>query len=278
MKNTFRNFLYKIPGFKDLYRKITALFGKSPDFNGWGMITHTKNPWENGGNDDISKLFYENHQKILNKVNKKEIYLSQFADYGNNTDVLNSLMWRHYYVHFSVLYSLKAKTKNYPINLVECGVCDGLTASFALYSLKNKQEFKIYLYDAWAPMKKEYLNEAENKSIGWYSYLDINNVQRNLQEFSENCIYNQGYIPDSFANSDNPNELNWLHIDLNAASPTKAALEFFYDKIISGGVILFDDYAWHGQSETKLVIDEFFHNKSGILQPIPTGQALYYKL
>jgi len=60
--------------------------------------------------------------------------------------------------------------------------------------------------------------------------------------------------------------------------PTKSALEFFYEIMHPGGIILFDDYAWHGQADTKVVVDEFFSGKSGILLPLPTGQAIYFKL
>ena len=39
-------------------------------------------------------------------------------------------------------------------------------------------------------------------------------------------------------------------------------------------MILFDDYAWHEQLDTKRVVDELFSEKSGVLFPIPTGQVI----
>ena len=38
-------------------------------------------------------------------------------------------------------------------------------------------------------------------------------------------------------------------------------LKFFYDKIESGGIILFDDYAYEGYEDTRIVVDDFLNNK-----------------
>lgn len=58
--------------------------------------------------------------------------------------------------------------------------------------------------------------------------------------------------------------------------PTKAVLEFFFPKLIKGGIILFDDYGWEGYEDTKQIIDEFFSKKSRIVLKLPTGQAIYF--
>ena len=94
----------------------------------------------------------------------------------------------------------------------------------------------------------------------------------------QNIFFNQGILPDTFQKSKNPSSVSWLHIDLNASIPTLKTLEFFYDKITYGGVIIFDDYAWHGMEDTKKVVDSFFLDKKGILLPLPTGQAIFYKV
>ena len=41
--------------------------------------------------------------------------------------------------------------------------------------------------------------------------------------------------------------------------------------------IVFDDYAHSGYEDTKQVVDKFFSNKSGLLQKLATGQAIYYQ-
>jgi hypothetical protein len=276
VKNKLRKAIYSIPGAKKTWQTLNRVFDQKPDFTGWGMITHTFTPWHEGGGDEVAKCFLKANQLIVTEVMDGEFSLSQFKGAGNEKDVLDSLMWRHYIVYWTAWYASQS-TKSTTKNLVECGVCDGLTASFAMHAVKENHEFKSYLYDAWEGMKSEYLLKAEKESSGCYSYLNIESVKNNLSKFSEQTIYNKGFIPESFENSNDPEDLVWLHIDLNAAIPTKSALEYFFDRIPAGGLILFDDYAWHGQLDTKMVVDEFFSGKAGVLLPLPTGQAVYFK-
>lgn len=47
-----------------------------------------------------------------------------------------------------------------------------------------------------------------------------------------------------------------LHIDTDIYEPAKEALNVFYDRVVKGGVVAFDDYGTVG-GET-LAVDEFF--------------------
>jgi hypothetical protein len=69
-----------------------------------------------------------------------------------------------------------------------------------------------------------------------------------------------------------------LHIDLNSSSPTIEALKFFYEKLNSKGIILFDDYGHQTYEPTKYAIDNFFNNLDGQLIAFPTGQAMFIKV
>ena len=277
IKNTLRKAIYFIPGTKIFWQTLNGIFIEKPDFIGWGMVTHTFTPWFEGGGDEISKKFIQANSNITKDVLNGKFNLFQFKEENNQKDILDSLMWRHYFVYWTAWYA--SKTTECTIkNLVECGVCDGLTSYFAMHAIKGKYKFKTYLYDSWDAMKPEYLLDSEKSFTGNYSYLSVENTQKNLIEFKESILFNKGYIPDSFKNSINPSEVVWLHIDLNAALPTLHSLEYFFEKLCTGGVILFDDYAWHEQLDTKKVVDKFFSEKSGVLLPLPTGQAIYFKI
>ena len=90
-------------------------------------------------------------------------------------------------------------------------------------------------------------------------------------------VFHQGYIPESLNKKpDAPDSIFYLHIDLNSAKPTESALDFFYPRLVPGGVILFDDYGWDAYEDTKNAIENFFTNKPGILMKLPTGQAIYF--
>ena len=177
---------------------------------------------------------------------------------------------------YKCFISKKDLKKN--INFVECGVCDGMTIYFALNALKNKSKFKIFLYDSWKEMKKKYLTKNELRHLGDYNYLSLNNTKNNLKKFNKSLIYNVGYIPEVFKTHRYPKNLSWLHIDLNAYKPTIDVLNFFYKKLLIGGVILLDDYNHLSYEPTKMNVDKFFKNKKGQFISFPTGQAMFIKI
>ena len=55
-------------------------------------------------------------------------------------------------------------------------------------------------------------------------------------------------------------KISLLYLDLDIEEPTYAALEAFWDRVSRGGIVVFDEYAYHQWSESKAV-DRFFADK-----------------
>ena len=255
-------------------------------FEGWGLESYTNPPWDErfGKIDSSSKDFIKVNDKLKSRVKDFKFKSSQFIDASMDMDqqlvFIDSLRWRHYNIFKTVeLASRNQKLKN--MSFIELGVADGMTSFFAFNSAKRfSKNLSFYLYDSWANMKEEYLTKDEilDKRMNHYGYLDVNTTQNNLIEYKENITYIKGYIPESFTNSLIPENIVWLHIDLNSTLPTIAGLEMFCDKLCSGGVILFDDYAWESHKDTKVAIDDFFSSKNFVAFPLVTGQGMFLKL
>jgi len=253
---------------------IDFLRRKKPDipkFSGWGMTSIHEFPWKD---DYQGKVFRKTCQDIKNEFD--------FGDGKVSTSIgqLDSLQWRHWNISYAVRFALRF-TNSTEFNFVECGVANGITSFFLLSETDAKNDlFKkcsLHLYDSWDEMKLDYLVESEKDHKGRYKGLDIKRTEKNLSKFKTLTIFHKGYIPESLSQKpEAPKTICYLHIDLNSSKPTLSALEFFYPRLVSGGVIIFDDYAATDYDETKQVIDKFFSNKPGILQKIPTGQGLYY--
>ena len=282
MRNSFKRFVaHKFPRIIALYRMLRITKG-SFSFTGWGMTTDTTTqpPWNNittGAKLNSVAGFNNANEKLQILLDRNNFHLSQFSHVADLEQVLTSLKWRHYFVYWTALYAARY-TKSDEKNLVECGVADGMTAWFSMEALENTHKnYKCYLYDSWAITKEEYLSINEKKKAGAYSYLNIESTAKNLNEKLNNVIFNQGYIPNIFPEGDNPSNLIWLHIDLNSALATLESLEFFFDKIVPHGIVLFDDYANFDHLETKKVVDNFFATKNVELIQLPTGQAFVIK-
>lgn len=76
----------------------------------------------------------------------------------------------------------------------------------------------------------------------------------------------KGWIPDSLAGYEKL-EPRFVHLDLDLYAPTKAALEFFWPRLVPGGVLLFHDYGCSLFPGVKKAADEFL--KPLGITPIP---------
>lgn len=255
-------------------------------FSGWGMTTDSLNPpWigdipagdQTGSSSSapLGVLFRLAHNHLVAEVEAGRFKLSQFESRRSQRRVLEELMWRHFIVFWSAAYAASSSA-GAKVNLVECGVCDGLTAYFAMSAVQPvDSSWHGYLYDAWEGMKPEQLLPTESSMAGKYGHLNIESTRRNLGPLATHLTFNQGFIPDSFRAAKNPDSVTWLHIDLNSANATLAALEFFADKLTPGGLVLFDDYGSVRFTDTRKLVDECLSSFEGTFLPFPTGQGAF---
>lgn len=251
---------------------------KNYSFKGWGMTTSTSVPWDvQSGYNQIGKKFLSARGKFIDLVRGHQFILSQFSG-QNEVEVIESLDYRHYYVFWSAFFAAKKCGKDQCV-FIEAGVCDGMSAFFAIQgfdsALESRKDFTMYLFDAWGPMIPQNLTKKEQKTTsGAYAYLNLAQTEENLSAYKENLFFCKGYIPEVLGKFKDPRKISWMHIDLNASISTWETLEFFYPKLSSAGLIIFDDYGH--KSETRDVVDKFFSDKAGEILRLPTGQCLFF--
>lgn len=273
----FKNIYKKVPPLQSTIRYFYCLFNRpKPKFSGWNMISYHQLPWVDNYNQDIFLLACEDIKRLF-----------EFGtDCGYNAKNIDALKWRHWLISFALRYAMVfAKNEGGQYNLVECGVADGISAFFVLREIVariNKDQItgrvKMHLYDSWSKMKRDLLVSSEEAMAGQYAGLSFDRTKRNLSEFQDYLIYHQGFLPESLEGPPAPPEdLLYLHIDMNSVIPTQAALNFFFSRLVGGSVVIFDDYGWDGNKDTKEAIDQFFSDKPGILLKLPTGQAIFFK-
>lgn len=258
------NFFKKIIPVK--FKTWVANHHRDITFDGWGMKTQHELPWNGGiGNETF---------RLASRDIKKHFELS--GDGGVDLSNIDALLWRHWIVSYCIRHVVEFVDDD--LDMVECGVSDGLSAFFALREMQEvNSHAKMHLYDSWASMRDCHLSDSEKGLIGKYINNSMKRTQKNLSEFN-NVIYHPGYVPESLNIKPlSSSKISFLSIDLNSVMPTIAALEYFFPKLVKGGIILFDDYGWIGYASTKKAVDIFFKDKTGILMPLPTGQAIYYR-
>lgn len=169
---------------------------------------------------------------------------------------------------------------------VECGVNAGFMSSAIMHYLDwDGAGRKFYLLDTFSGIDNKYITDEErvdgilekNKDLldnGFY-IKDVDEVRKNFSQW-KNCKIIIGSIPDTL-NEIKSKKVAFLHIDMNCAPPEIEAIKFLWPKIVQGGMVLLDDYAYAGYHHQKYAMDEFAKSKGVEIVSLPTGQGMLVK-
>ncbi|MEM7295657.1 MAG: TylF/MycF/NovP-related O-methyltransferase [Pseudomonadota bacterium] len=187
-----------------------------------------------------------------------------------------SLSWRLHTLIWAAQTALRLDG-----DFVECGVHRAFCSSFICDYLDFASVDKtFYLYDTFAGIP-EHLNSEKRSNDAYYreNSVDPNAIYKaaivRLIDVP-NAHFVRGVIPDSFAVAC-PQKIAFLHVDLNAAAAEIAALEVLFDRVVLGGMIVFDDYGWSGYQAQRLAEDAFMAERGHHILELPTGQGLLIK-
>lgn len=99
----------------------------------------------------------------------------------------------------------------------------------------------------------------------------LERVQQSLAAFP-GVTYGPGWIPAAFPRDER--RYRFAHVDVDLYQPTRASLEYFWPRLVSGGVIVCDDYNWAG---AKLAVEEFSAAAAAPFSVTPSTQAVFTK-
>lgn len=168
-------------------------------------------------------------------------------------------------------------TRPVPGCLAECGSYKGASAWFIANEMPD---VPLYLFDAFSglPDLESVDQTPSNTSQSWQKGdfdCSIEVIRRNLSEFDHITIL-EGWIPDRFPEVAREN-FRFVHIDVDLYEPTRQALEFFYPRLNSGGVICMDDYGSTICPGAYAAAHEFFEEKPEQIISLTTGQGIVIK-
>jgi O-methyltransferase len=101
---------------------------------------------------------------------------------------------------------------------------------------------------------------------------DFQKVKQKLKKYPNVHIY-KGIFPETGVSLKNK-KFAFVHLDVDIYKSTKNCLEFFYDKLPKGGIIISHDY--HAKGVRK-AFDEFFKNKNEQIIQLPLSQCMIIK-
>lgn len=172
---------------------------------------------------------------------------------------------------FLIHYEAFKIIKNISGSIVECGIFKGTSfVRFALlrevFKRKNSKLIGFDVFNDVYP-NTQFENEKKHRKH-WIKTAGPSSISiKQLEKvFFKQKIKNYDLVKGDVVKTipkylkKNKNlKICLLNIDLAFVEPTKAALEFFYDKMVKGGIILFDNYGGEGtngifyKGETQVV-------------------------
>jgi O-methyltransferase len=67
------------------------------------------------------------------------------------------------------------------------------------------------------------------------------------------------------------------HVDVDIEQSVRDCCEFFYPRVVAGGIMIFDDYGYRSCPGARAAVDDFFRDRPETPFYVPTGQALVWK-
>lgn len=164
-------------------------------------------------------------------------------------------------------------------DFVECGVDTGmLSLAICDWLDFNRLDKDFWLFDTFRGIPEEQMTPSERDGIaGWHNREAYEECHAQaVSNFGEwpRCRLVRGRVPDTLNAFPDNRRIAYLSIDMNIVAPEIAAIEFFWDRIVPGGIVLLDDYGWSTHTDQRDAFDAFATRHGAMILSLPTGQGL----
>ena len=184
------------------------------------------------------------------------------------------------------LWSLLNQVKNMDGDLIEIGTYKGGSAALIIKRISDQinrdssaHKEKVFLCDTFygvVKSSKNHDNHYTNFEHNDTSFEDVNNFLKSLN--LKNYQILKGIFPDETGHYLENKKIKFCHIDVDTYQSAKDITEFLWSKIISRGVIVFDDYGFVGSEGVTKFVNEFIEiNKNLIFLHNLNGHGIIIK-
>jgi hypothetical protein len=165
-------------------------------------------------------------------------------------------------------------------DFVECGVNTGMySAAICQYVDFNNTGKSFYLFDTFEGIPPEQASQSEiskGRLAHNESYPDCFKDAKNTFAPYPKAYLIKGKVPDTLETV-TIDKVAYLSIDMNIVYPEIEAIKYFWPKLVSGAVVLLDDYGWDDYSDQHDAMDAFAKSVGTEILMVPTGQGILLK-
>jgi len=164
----------------------------------------------------------------------------------------------------------------------ECGVYTGGSSFLICKEGEAKGHLKAhYAFDSFEGLSAPTPNDTPHTETAYLwnegdLAVDEDHV-RSLLEPCKSVKFFKGWIPDRF-DEVSDDQFSFVHVDVDLYEPTLASIEFFFPKLVPGGILLCDDYGSEVCPGARLALDEYSQRHAlGPVVDLGTGQGMLVK-
>lgn len=197
----------------------------------------------------------------------------QYDRYFTAEVVRNTMLSRKKLYLLMKLFSQAIKLHG---DVLEAGAGSGGSARLMLNCLADSKITRhMWLLDTFAGYQR-----VDSSKDGRHVHLNDcrcaskEEVERLLADQAATVHIIQGLIPDTLAQV-KADKLCFAHIDVNLYEPTVTASNFVLERLVQGGIILFDDYCWPATYGTRCAVDEVCANHQQEIICVPESTQAF---
>ena len=163
------------------------------------------------------------------------------------------------------LRDLIPSVRHLPGDLAEFGVYQGGSAGLIAEAVPEKV---LHLFDTFAGLPEDDTAPGGHHKQGEFA-CPLAQVQANLA--GRNVRFHPGLFPGTTAGL--PADLHYcfVHVDCDLYRGTVDAIQYFWPRLVTGGVLLFDDFDWPKCPGVALAVRAFF--SAGVIEVSDHSQA-----
>jgi O-methyltransferase len=191
----------------------------------------------------------------------KDMFMSSWQDVKIQTLLTPGRLWH--------LWVLSRATMHLEGDMAECGTYMG--GSARLISKATNYVKSLDVFDTFEGMPEQYVLE-NNGCVSGDLKCDFDRVKANVSD-CPNIVLHKGVVPQSLQAVEDK-RFSFVYLDMDLNQPTLSALYFFWSRLVSGGVILLDDYE-HIRPVTFAI--EEFSNYQRRPHKTTEMQCMFYK-
>ncbi len=155
-----------------------------------------------------------------------------------------------------IVYSIAKSQSNLEGDMAEVGVYQGGSAKIIC---EAKQKARLHLFDTFSGLPPVSDKDTHFGTKFWqdneFDNTSEESVKKYLSKYDSVFLY-KGIFPET-SDPIKDSKFSFVHLDVDLYQSTRDCLEFFYPRLIKGGIILTHDYHSNG---VQIAFKEYFQN------------------